>query len=296
MSKKVTKSVEKMTLEEFFKSKRRMAIHCKTKEQSEILLKAFDEMGKTWHGGGSYLKENNWRVYEEETCYDNKGFYSCKDWYLKEIIRKVVEFEDIEFETKKILTSKEITKWILENCVSEKGDIILTGLDFGDKNVYINLLKTTGNVSFCSAKVGGHLYQSNQEVGKDLVQNSQKVGGKLFQNNQVAKNLYQEYQIVDEILFQSFQKVGGHLYQSSQEVGKDLFQSKQKVGGNLFQNNQEVARSLYQDSQRVNGYLYSHKLEKNEVWEEKAMYVVRKKVLKPITHKELAEMGFEIKD
>lgn len=231
MSKEMAKVVEKMTLEKFFKSKVRMAIHCKTKEQSEILLKAFDEMGKTWHGGGSYLKENNWRVYEEETCYDNKGFYSCKDWYLKEIIRKVVEFEDIEFETKKILTSKEITKWILENCVSEFGDIILQGLDFGDKNVYINLLKTTGNVSFSGAKVGGHLHQNYQVVAKNL-------------------------------------------YQSNQEVGQDLLQDSQKVDGDLF----------------------SHKLEPNEMWEDNLMYVVRKKVLKPITRKELAEMGFEIKD
>lgn len=252
MSKEKTKSAETMTLEKFFKSKKRMAIHCKTKEQSEILLKAFDKMGKTWRGGDSYLKVNNWRVYEKETCYSNNGFFGFKDFYLEEKI-KVVEFENIEFEPKKKLTSKEITKWILENCVSKNGDIMLQCLDFGDKNVYINLLKTTGNVSFSDAKVGGNLHQSNQKVGGNLLQGSQKVSG--------------------------------NLYQSSQEVKSDLIQSGQKVGGDLFQ-----------DLQEVNGNLFSHKLEQNEMWENRDLYVVRKKVLKPITRKELAEMGFEIKD
>ena len=241
MSKKTTKSVEKMTLEEFFESEKRTAIHCKTKEQSEILLKAFDEMGKTWRNGGSYVEKSEWEVYEKDTCYDNTGFFTNKGFYLFEK-NKVVEFDDIEFEPKKKLTAEEITKWILENCVDKNGIVNLKGLDFGNKNVDISFLKTTGN------------------------------------------------------LYQDSQKVGGNLYQDSQKVGGVLHQSCQKVDGDLYQNNQEVAKNLYQDSQKVDGNLYSHKLEQNEVWEEHSMNVVRKKVLKPITRKELAETGFEIKD
>lgn len=262
MSKEKTKSVKKMTLEEFFGSKKKLAIHCKTKEQSKILLKAFDEMGETWSSGDSYLKDNNWEIYSAETCYDNKGYF-CFEKCFKEHECEIIEFKNIEFPKKK-LTAKEITKWILENCVDNNGIVNLKGLDFGNKNVDISFLKTTGN-----------LYQS-----------SQKVGG----------NLHQDFQEVKVDLFQSFQKVGGNLFQSGQKVGCILFQDSQKVSGDLIQSGQEVKGDLYQSSQKVDGNLYSHKLEQNEVWEKHLMNVVRKKVLKPITHKELAEMGFEIKD
>ena len=273
MSKKTTKSVEKMTLGEFFKSEKRTAIHCKTKEQSEILLKAFDEMGITWRGGKSCLKESNWEVYSAETCYDNTNCFGSEKCF-KEHEYEIIEFKNIEFPKKK-LTAKEITKWILENCVDNNGIVNLKGLDFGNKNVDISFLKTTGN-----------LIQSFQKVGGNLHQCKQKVGG----------NLYQDFQEVKVDLFQSFQKVDGYLYQSGQKVGCILFQDSQKVSGDLIQSGQEVKGDLYQSSQKVDGNLYSHKLEQNEVWEEHLMNVVRKKVLKPITHKELAEMGFEIKD
>lgn len=226
---KETKVVKKMTLEEFFGSKKRLAIHCKTKEQSEILLKAFHEMGKTWRNGDSYLKDNNWEIYSAETCYGNTNCFGSEKCF-KEHKYEIIDFKNIEFSKNK-LTAKEITKWILENCVNKSGQVILQDLDFGNKNVFIHNLKTTGS-----------LIQSNQKVGGDLMQGNQKVGGNLVQN--------------------------------CQKVGKDLIQANQIVSGNL----------------------YSHKLDKNEVWEENFMHVVRKKILKPITRKELAEMGFEIKD
>ena len=54
---KETKVVETMTLNEFFGSEKVLAISCKTKKQSEILLKAFNEMGKTWRSGESYVEK-----------------------------------------------------------------------------------------------------------------------------------------------------------------------------------------------------------------------------------------------
>lgn len=226
---KEAKVVETMSLEEFFGSEKVLAISCKTKEQSEILLKAFHEMGKTWRSGESYVEKSKWEVYSAETCYDNKGYFADKNFFKYEKW-EIIDFKNIDFSKNK-LTAKEITKWILENCVDKSGNVILQDLDFGNKNVYIHNLKTTGS-----------LIQSNQKVGGDLMQGNQKVGGNLFQN--------------------------------CQKVGGDLIQANQIVSGNL----------------------YSHKLDQNEVWEENFNYVVRKKVLKPITRKELAEMGFEIKD
>lgn len=37
-----------MTLEEFFKSKEGLAIHCDTEDKANRLLKAFDRLGEKW--------------------------------------------------------------------------------------------------------------------------------------------------------------------------------------------------------------------------------------------------------
>lgn len=96
-------------------------------------------------------------------------------------------------------TKEEIKKWLLKNCIDERGNLDLSGLDFSDFD---------GMVLMDSMKVKTNLIQSYQEVGGCLHQNSQKVGGWLVQN----------YQEVGDDLYQDYQKVGGELYQCSQKV------------------------------------------------------------------------------
>ena len=86
---------KKITLKEFFESDETLAIHCNTEERANILLKAFDKMGKTWTGGDSYLDKNLWGGYKEETCYENDGTYCGKEFYLDNGY-KVYEFEEVE--------------------------------------------------------------------------------------------------------------------------------------------------------------------------------------------------------
>ena len=104
-----------------------------------------------------------------------------------------------------MLTKKEIKKWLLENCISEDGDLDLSELDFSDFD---------GSVDISYLKVKKNLYQNCQEVQCNLFQTYQEVKG----------NLWQDSQKVGCELYQNFQKVAGDLYQDSQEVKRNLYQ------------------------------------------------------------------------
>lgn len=104
--KKIIKEIEerlknmknnKITLEEFWNSKEKLAIHCDTEEKANKLLKAFDKLGKKWTSGDSYLAWNCWKGYEKYTCYSNDNGYALINWY-KENDYKIYEFEDVMHE------------------------------------------------------------------------------------------------------------------------------------------------------------------------------------------------------
>ena len=85
----------KITLEEFWNSKEKLAIHCNTEEKANKLLTAFDRLGKEWLNGYSYLAWNCWEQHKEDTCYDNTNMYSFVDYY-KSKKYKIYEFEDLD--------------------------------------------------------------------------------------------------------------------------------------------------------------------------------------------------------
>ena len=87
----------KITLKDFFKSKKALGIYCNTKKEANILLKAFDKLGKKWCNGDSYLEENHWNEYKSNTCYFNDGTYSDKELFLDSDC-KVYDFEDVKIE------------------------------------------------------------------------------------------------------------------------------------------------------------------------------------------------------
>ena len=94
----------KITLEEFWKSKEHLAIHCDTEEKAIKLLRAFTKMSKKWNNGDSYLEVTNWSMVEKETCYDNSNTCGPIYWYTgHEYIGdeyKVYELEDVLIEEK----------------------------------------------------------------------------------------------------------------------------------------------------------------------------------------------------
>lgn len=71
----------------------------------------------------------------------------------------------------------------------------------------------------------------------------------------------------------------------------DVYISNMKVQGNLFQSGQEVQGSLDQCGQKVQGHLYN----KNNKYGEYLYEEPSTKLLKEITLKELAELGYTLK-
>ena len=79
-------------------------------------------------------------------------------------------------------TKQEIKRWLLENCVTDSGNLNLSDLDFSsfDGDIFINGMQVKHSLYQYSQRVGKDLYQSGQTVGRDLFQYSQSVGVNLF--------------------------------------------------------------------------------------------------------------------
>lgn len=70
---------------ELFKDKsKKIAVHCKTKEEAKDFCRQMHEHGMTWCTGESYLDITHWDYYAEDTCYDGDGAFSDCEWYKKE--------------------------------------------------------------------------------------------------------------------------------------------------------------------------------------------------------------------
>ncbi len=89
--------MKKITLEDFWYSTRKLAIHCKTEEEANELSKAFDKIGERWLNGKSYLETNFWNEYRENTCYDNMNKFAFIKWYKKHYY-KIYEFDEVDLE------------------------------------------------------------------------------------------------------------------------------------------------------------------------------------------------------
>ena len=96
---------KKITLKDFFNSRKHLVIHCNTKEKAQKLCEAFDKMNKTWTDGAFYTRHTYWDEYKEKTCYSNEGTYCYKDWYLG-LGHKVYEFEDVILEKENYMNDK----------------------------------------------------------------------------------------------------------------------------------------------------------------------------------------------
>lgn len=87
--------MNKITLEEFWNSKDKIAIHCDTEEKSDNLLRAFASMGKRWHSGVSYVTYNFYGFYKQNTCYSNDCYYCRYEFYRKDGY-KIYEYDEID--------------------------------------------------------------------------------------------------------------------------------------------------------------------------------------------------------
>lgn len=97
-----SKHTYKITIDEFFNSKKEVAIRCKSERCAKILLKIFKSAGRKWSDGDEYDPEINfWFDSEEDTCYSNGGrIADCSKF------NEVYDFEDVDFG--KLLSQDEL--------------------------------------------------------------------------------------------------------------------------------------------------------------------------------------------
>lgn len=91
------KERERISLDEFWDSEEKLAIHCDTEEKANKLLREFNKTGKKWSSGDDYTKFNCWKSHKKDTCYCNGRGYSSIDYY-KINGYKIYEFEDVDLD------------------------------------------------------------------------------------------------------------------------------------------------------------------------------------------------------
>lgn len=85
----------KITLSEFWKSEKELAIHCKTEKEAKELLKAFDKAGKKWASGRKYTEATNWEIYGENTVYYNGESCGAVGYAIRRNI-KIYDFDKVD--------------------------------------------------------------------------------------------------------------------------------------------------------------------------------------------------------
>ena len=88
-------SKKEIKLTEFWNNTNILYIHCNTRQKATTLLNAFNKLGKTWSGGCSYLKRDNYDDEESKTCYSNRGMY-CGYEECKGGNYTIYEFDEVD--------------------------------------------------------------------------------------------------------------------------------------------------------------------------------------------------------
>mgnify|MGYP000920153857 CR=1 FL=1 len=122
-----------------------------------------------------------------------------------------------------IINDEELRDLLLENCVNDNGDLVISNID---------LSEFKGNVILDGWTVGGSGFVdlSFWEVKGNLYQRCQKVNGDLYQSYQSAKNIYQGFQTAKNI-YQSYQNVRAKKLKeiSLDELAKMGYKLKEKT-------------------------------------------------------------------
>lgn len=128
----------KFNWEEFLNKENKIAVHCKTEEEANDFCKQMHEHGLKWNDGCSYLNENCFDNYTEDTCYTLIGQY-CTCIYYEKRGYKILEWSEYMQEEKKefakadlrtgmIVTLIDGTEWVVVLDVETKnfkGDAII---------------------------------------------------------------------------------------------------------------------------------------------------------------------------
>lgn len=85
--------MRKFNWDEFKDEDNKIAVHCKTEEEAKDFCRQMHGHGMKWCNGESYLKNTNYNVHHEGTCYYGSGEYSSRD-FAEKYNYKILEWSD----------------------------------------------------------------------------------------------------------------------------------------------------------------------------------------------------------
>lgn len=85
--------MKKFNWDEFKNKDNKIAVHCKTKVEAKDFCKQMHKHRMKWRNGESYLKNTNYDMYNERTCYYGDGEYSTRD-FAEKYNYKILEWSD----------------------------------------------------------------------------------------------------------------------------------------------------------------------------------------------------------
>ena len=162
--------MKKFNWDEFKNKDNKIAVHCKTEEEAKDFCKQMHGQGMKWHNGERYLKNTNYDMFNERTCYYGDGEYSSSD-FAENHNYKILEWSDY--------MQKEFTKADLKDgmVVEQRNGnryLVLAGMavrECGHNkiSVYTNNLKWHGNRRGRDiVKVYRIIHESPKTIGKVL--------------------------------------------------------------------------------------------------------------------------------
>lgn len=167
--------MRKFNWDEFKNKYNKIAVHCKTEEEAKDFCKQMHKHRMKWRNGESYLKNTNYDMYNERTCYYGDGEYSSRD-FAEKYNYKILEWSDY--------TNKEFTKadlkdgMVVEYNDNSFGKRLVVGdfligedgyADLGDynenlKNVVSDLEIVRVYKIKCMGKISSIMYDVNLEL------------------------------------------------------------------------------------------------------------------------------------
>ena len=167
--------MRKFNWDEFKDEKNNIAVNCKTEEEAKDFCKQMHEHGMKWCNGESYLKNTNYNVYNEGTCYYGSGEYSSRV-FAEKYNYKILEWSDY---MQKNFTKSDLKDGMVveynDNCFGKRLVIggFLTGedgyVDLRDynenlKNVVSDLEIVRVYKIKCMGKISSIMHDDNLEL------------------------------------------------------------------------------------------------------------------------------------
>lgn len=155
--------MKKFNWDEFKNKDNKIAVHCKTEEEAVDFCKQMHEHGMKWCNGESYLKNTNYNMHHERTCYYGSGEYSSRV-YAEKYNYKILEWSDY--------MQKEFTKSDLKDgmVVEQRNGnryLVLAGVAVRECG-HNKISRYTNNLEWCGTNRGGDIVKVYRIIHESL--------------------------------------------------------------------------------------------------------------------------------